>query len=280
MSDRQKQIFWQAHRVGGGYDMPDNTIAAVKYGWDLGGIPEVDIRLTADNKLICLHDDTLARTTDAPGDIAGIPARELSSDVIRRYDAGTKFDPKFRGEKVPFLEEVFILAKEDPSRRIYADIKDYSEKTTAPMSAAFGRLVAKHGVAEQIIVCSCDLKTNNELKAMAQGLKAMLWIGSWPDNMRRKFQEAADIGFEGLCQVQLHLADTQPDGSGWRYNVPPEYLTEALALTSKHGVSFQLFPFQFDRESIVALLDLGITWFTTDEPSRFSDIIKSWRASC
>jgi glycerophosphoryl diester phosphodiesterase len=94
------KIIWQAHRGGGLYEAPDNTMAALLYGWRLGGVPEVDIRLTADDELICLHDDTLARTTDAPAAIANVPVRQLTLAEILKYDAGKKFAPRFAGEKV------------------------------------------------------------------------------------------------------------------------------------------------------------------------------------
>ena len=61
-----EKIYWQAHRGGDGHEAPDNTLCAMKYGWSLGGIPEADIRVTRDHEVVCLHDNTLARTTDAP----------------------------------------------------------------------------------------------------------------------------------------------------------------------------------------------------------------------
>ena len=263
--DGKPQIFWQAHRGGGGLDMPDNTLAAVKYGWSLGGIPEVDIRLTADNQLVCLHDDTLARTTDAPPEFAKLPVRQLAADTIRSYDAGVKFDPKWRGEKVPLLAEVFALMKEDPARLIYADVKDVESEN-------FGQLVRRHGVAAQIIVCSCDPATNRALKAMAEGLRAMQWIGGSPEQIRRAFAAAAARSFAGLFQVQLHLGGLPDD-----YELPPDFLADALAATARQGVSLQVFPFHFDQKSLFQLLDLGLRWFVTDEPRRFSQILTTWR---
>ena len=85
------KIYWQAHRGGGGDEAPDNTLYAMEYGWRLGGIPEADIRVTADHEVVCLHDDTLARTTDAPPEIADRPVGELTLAQVRAWDAGKKF---------------------------------------------------------------------------------------------------------------------------------------------------------------------------------------------
>ncbi|MBN2356841.1 hypothetical protein JXO59_12065, partial [candidate division KSB1 bacterium] len=68
-----RTVYWQAHRGGGAQDAPDNTMAAFLYAWSLGGIPEADLRTTRDSVIICLHDATLGRTTDAAAEIASLP---------------------------------------------------------------------------------------------------------------------------------------------------------------------------------------------------------------
>ena len=80
-----KKIYWQAHRGGGGKEAPDNTLYAMRYGWSLGGIPEADIRVTSDHEVVCLHDNTLARTTDAPPERVDRPIGELTLAEVRKY---------------------------------------------------------------------------------------------------------------------------------------------------------------------------------------------------
>jgi len=100
-------VFWQAHGGGGAKEAPDNTMAAFTYTWNLGGIPEADIRTTKDGLIICLHDHTLARTTTAPKEIRKTNVNNLTFKEIRKWDAGVKFRDKFKGEQVPSLKEVF-----------------------------------------------------------------------------------------------------------------------------------------------------------------------------
>lgn len=96
-----------AHRGFSG-NYPENTmisfIKACESGCD--GI-ETDVQFTKDNIAILCHDETLDRTTTGIGYIKDYTLKELSY-----LDAGIKFDPKFKNEKIPTLEELLILAKE------------------------------------------------------------------------------------------------------------------------------------------------------------------------
>ena len=87
-----------AHR-GGGALAPENTLAAVRLGYELGfRAIEIDARLTADEVPLVFHDRTLERTTDGHGAVAETTAAEIA-----RLDAGLWFGPAYGGERVPTL---------------------------------------------------------------------------------------------------------------------------------------------------------------------------------
>jgi len=72
-----------AHR-GGVNLWPENTIYAFERALELGvDVLEMDVRGTADNRLVLLHDETVNRTTDGEGRL-----RELSLAEVRELDAG------------------------------------------------------------------------------------------------------------------------------------------------------------------------------------------------
>jgi glycerophosphoryl diester phosphodiesterase len=280
---QEGRIYWQAHRGGGLHEAPDNTLAAVRYGWSFGAIPEVDIQLTADDQVICLHDDTLARTTDAPANIANLPARQLPLKEIKKYDAGRKFDPKYAGEHVPALSEVFEEMRSDRRRMIYADIKTDDAKNFPILLEKFAELVSRYGVASQILVCNCDYSVNMRMREAVPGIHVMLWIGTWgsPDPRKEKldqFQSLVDKKFVGLDEVQFHLAYNEKGVNGWHYDLSPDDLKKALEVCRQYHVALQVFPFQFTRESLKGLYDLGITHYTTDEPARFKKTIDEIRS--
>jgi glycerophosphoryl diester phosphodiesterase len=272
-----KKIYWQAHRGGGGNEAPDNTIFSINYGWNLGGIPEVDIRLTADDKLICLHDDTLARTTDAPPDRANLRIRDITYDEIRQYDAGSRFSEANRGEKIPAMQEVLALLYENPERMIYADIKNYDPEIFPLLLGKFTNLVNEYNVAAQIIACSCDYNLNCQLHENIPGILTMQWIGGNPEQKLEQFTKLADKKFAGLQQVQLHLDLNNEPAQGSFFDISPNELAEALKITEQNGISLQVFPWTFTREAIFSLLDAGIRWYVTDEPGRFCRIINEWQ---
>jgi len=87
---------------------PENTLAGIRAAQREGATwVEFDVKLTADGACILMHDDTLERTTDGRGPVA---AASLAD--IRRLDAGSRFGPAFRGERVPTLQEALALLAE------------------------------------------------------------------------------------------------------------------------------------------------------------------------
>ena len=91
-----------AHR-GDVINAPENTISAFRKVLDMGadGI-ELDVRLTRDEKLVVFHDRCLDRTSNGSG-----PVNHRTLDEIRELDAGSWFDPGFKGEQPPTLDEAF-----------------------------------------------------------------------------------------------------------------------------------------------------------------------------
>ncbi len=74
---------------------PENTLAAVKEGIAQGAdYVEIDIQLTADNKLVVMHDKRVDRTTNGTGAVA-----DLTMGELQMLDAGN-------GEHIPELSEV------------------------------------------------------------------------------------------------------------------------------------------------------------------------------
>ncbi|MDW8125856.1 MAG: glycerophosphodiester phosphodiesterase [Geminicoccaceae bacterium] len=93
-----------AHR-GASAAAPENTLAAFRLAHERGArMVELDARLTRDGVLVAIHDSTLDRTTDGHGRVI-----ETDSATIALLDAGSWFDPAFRGERVPTLEEALAL---------------------------------------------------------------------------------------------------------------------------------------------------------------------------
>jgi glycerophosphoryl diester phosphodiesterase len=91
---------WIGHR-GAAAHAPENTLASLRRAAADGARwVEFDLRLTADEVPVLLHDATLERTTDGSG-----PVASRRWDELRRLDAGGRRAPEFRGEPLPSLAQ-------------------------------------------------------------------------------------------------------------------------------------------------------------------------------
>lgn len=86
---------------------PENTLPSFRWAIENGhwGI-ETDIHLTSDNKWVCIHDDTVDRTTDGTGAVVG---KTLSQ--IRALDAGSWFAGTYYATRIPTLDEYLMVCK-------------------------------------------------------------------------------------------------------------------------------------------------------------------------
>ena len=75
-----------AHR-GASRHRPENTLPSFALGVEQGADAiELDVHVSADGELVVIHDDTMNRTTDMTGAVAGLTLAE-----IKRADAGATF---------------------------------------------------------------------------------------------------------------------------------------------------------------------------------------------
>jgi len=125
-----------AHR-GSSAAAPENTLAAFRLGLAQGADAlEMDLQLTKDGAVVVIHDPTVDRVTDGHGRVADLTLAE-----IQQLDAGTRFGPAFRGERIPTLEEVVELLKHKagPTVRLNLELKYGAEPPADP--AALPRAV-------------------------------------------------------------------------------------------------------------------------------------------
>ncbi len=125
-----------AHRGASAY-APEHTLESYRLALKQGAdFVEQDLQITRDNQLVCLHDLTLERTTNvkvlfptrfqeevAPrstseqgSSVAGIPVRrwyvsDFTLREIKQLDAGSWFNPKFNGARVPTFQEAIDLVR-------------------------------------------------------------------------------------------------------------------------------------------------------------------------
>ena len=133
-----------AHR-GGAKLAPENTMAAFRRAVDEydADVLEMDVRLTADGRLVVIHDETVDRTTDGTGFV-----RETMWDQLRRLDAGYRFRDlsgafsfRGRGVRLPLFEDVL-----DAFPQMRVNVEPKAAEAAAPLVAAVRSRNAEHRV--------------------------------------------------------------------------------------------------------------------------------------
>ncbi len=123
-----------AHR-GASADAPENTLTSMKLAWAQGADAiEVDLWLSRDGKIIVFHDATTKRF-----DGTGRKISDLTLEESRQMDVGAWKGERYKGERVPLLEEV--LATIPAGKRAVLEIKSGSE--LVPELARVLRAVAR-----------------------------------------------------------------------------------------------------------------------------------------
>jgi glycerophosphoryl diester phosphodiesterase len=151
-----------AHRGASAY-RPEHTEAAYRLAMDQKvDFVEQDLGVTKDSQLICIHDDTLERTTnvadlfpDRATTDAGLrqPGRHwLVNDFtlaeIKRLDAGKWFQPEFTGARLLTFQEAIDLVRAHPGFGMYPELKSPQLYTARGIDQEklFVEIVKKNGL--------------------------------------------------------------------------------------------------------------------------------------
>jgi glycerophosphoryl diester phosphodiesterase len=151
-----------AHR-GEHLHHPENTMPAFAEAVRLGAdYIEVDVRTTADGKLVLSHDATVDRCTNGKGELA-----KMRFDEIRTLDAGVRMGPEFAGTKVPTFDEVLDYARGKIG--VYVDVKAVTAKDLVEH-------IVGHGMAGHVVIYSG--RASKEIQELDPKLKIMPEAGS------------------------------------------------------------------------------------------------------
>jgi glycerophosphoryl diester phosphodiesterase len=149
-----------------GYSLhyPENTVPAFQAAKAAGATSvEIDVVLTADGVPVILHDQTVDRTTDGYGFAA-----DLTFEKIRSLDAGSGFDDRFAGTRIPSLEEALEWAKRQ-EMGIVLEIKEAERPELCADLVA--DLLNTTGTSDRVIVISFDHVVLKGLVERHKGLK-------------------------------------------------------------------------------------------------------------
>jgi glycerophosphoryl diester phosphodiesterase len=141
-----------AHR-GASALYPENTLSAFIAALEAGAdICEFDVRMTRDGELVVIHDATVGRTTSGRGAVAA-----MNLAALKGLDAGARFGARFRGERIPTLDEVAAAL----GGRCGMDI----ELKAGGLERAVCEIVRRRSLVDSTVVSSFDW---DQLKIVAE----------------------------------------------------------------------------------------------------------------
>ncbi len=224
------KLFCFGHRGARGHE-PENTVRSVRKALELGadGI-EVDVHFP-DGKLVVIHDDTLARTTNGHGRVA-----KKSFAYLRSLDAGS-------GERIPTLAEIFDAV----NRRAVVNVELKGPHTAAPVAALIAEYVNRHGWSfDDFLVSSFDHARIREARQCCPELRIGTLINETPRDLA-KFAEA-------MGAWSLHAS---------KRCVTPRLVADA------HQRGLKVFVFTINQPGeIVWMKTLGVDGIFSDFPER------------
>jgi glycerophosphoryl diester phosphodiesterase len=225
-----------AHR-GASFLAPENTVAAAKLAWELGAdAVEVDIHLSKDNRIMVIHDKDTKRTCSGKKNLT---IADAPSTLLRDLDAGIWKDPKYKGEKIPFLTEIIETVPE--GKTLVVEIKCGSE--VIPLLV---REMEKSKKREQVVFIAFDWKTMIEVKKTFPQNKCY-WLSGSKNGLNKKIAEAAENGLDG---VNLH------------YSIIDEEIVKIAKENNLEVLSWTV----DDPVEAKRLTELGVTKITTNRP--------------
>jgi len=274
-----------AHRGASAY-APEHTLAAYRLAIEMGAdYVEQDLAVTKDGILICLHDASLERTTNVEElfpdrvttqTIEGKTrkawlANDFTLAEIKRLDAGSWFNAKFKTEKVPTFDEAIALIRGKAG--IFPELK--TPEIYAGRNVNFEQLVAaaldQHGLRgpqadpkTPVILQTFGQESARTLAKMKIGVPVALLLGNaegFETADRVKAWKGIVQGFGPAKQIVLK----NPDFVKWAHaegmSVTPYTFRSSDA--AKSGFK------DVTEEMSHYLYTLGVDALFTDNPDKF-----------
>jgi glycerophosphoryl diester phosphodiesterase len=236
-----------AHR-GASREAPENTLAAFRLAWQEGadGI-EADFRLTRDGRIVCLHDGTTKRTAGVDLAVA-----ETSHEELRRLDIGAWKGARWRGERIPSLEEVL---SELPAGKMFMIELKSGPEIIEPLR----RVLAADGVpADRLRLLSFDQKLVAGLKEQLPGIRTCL-------NVDYRFSLRTRAWSPTRTEIRAFLEQSGADGISSRAHA----MVDTQFVAELHGNGKEIHVWTLDSAGDADhYRSLGVDSIMTNRPGR------------
>jgi glycerophosphoryl diester phosphodiesterase len=246
---------WAFAHQGGAGERPGNSLAAFRHAVeDLGfRYLETDVRLSADGRVVVIHDATVDRVTDGQGRVADLDLDQLRALRLRAPDGS------LGEETIPLLADLLVRWPE-----VCWNIDAKEDRVASALAATVARL----GAVDRVCLGSFS---GRRVAAMRRLLGPALCTVCGPLDVARLVARGRGLPagrVRGSC-AQVPVAQ-----SGVPV-VTPGFVRAAR----RAGVPVVVWTID-DEAEMHRLLDLGVDGLMTDRPSRLRAVLEArgaWR---
>lgn len=233
------------HR-GAAYEAPENTLTGFAYAWNLGVRSfELDVRLSADQQLVILHDESVQRTTGVARQVGELTAAQLTA-----LNATARFPEWHEKAIIPTLETVL----ETYAQKLHSweiEIKSAPPENLEILCPKLVEQIRRYAVQERVVVTSFDPYALDIMRRIA------------PD-LRRGFISRYD--HPKHLEIALSL-------NCYRAGIPLQYSDQAT-VQAAHAAGLNVAGWQGDSvEMLETLLDWEVDSITSNRPSLALDFL-------
>ena len=242
-----------AHRGASAY-FPENTMVSFEGAIALGAdMVELDVQLTADGEVVVFHDERISRCTNGRGSIADYTLVEL-----KKLDAGSWFDKKYAGARLPTLVEALELCKD----KIAVNVEIKTEAVTDTISNGIEekclRIVDKIAMRKHVIFSSFDPRAVQHLKEIDGQIPAAVLFAKKHYGSQLPSEIIAALGADAINCSQRELSK------------------EWLADLKQHGIPVNVYTVN-DEKSMRRLLALGVDGIFTNWPDVLKNVLMDYQ---
>ena len=237
--------------------LPEETMLTFRHAAKLGFVLELDVKLTADNVPVVIHDASLERTTDCNENVADLTVAELRAncevDLLGTDGNDKRMKPSDeRRGPVPMLKQVLKLAKKKGSK-VNLEIKNI------PSDPDFDPAVLPE-YAKTVAAT---------IKATKFPAKKLIVQSFWARNLdvieADPYFQKAKTSFLSLAVANVGARD-QAAEAGYDY-ISPEWPVTADYIADSHALGLKVAPFTIDTAvELRAAAQAGADAVITNDP--------------
>ncbi len=214
---------------------------------------ESDLRVTSDGVLVCLHDETVDRTTDGSGDVTSLTFDELAGlDAGFNHRGPDGYEYRGQGVRIPRFEE---LVTSFPDVCFVVDLK--VDELVGPLAL----LVESHDLYGRLIAGAFS---DERLAEFREATDDKVPVSTGP-TLTRSWLLTSRVGRGGGGQASALQVPMQMRG----VRIVDRRLVDAA---HAHGLQVHVWTVN-DPEEIKNLLDLAVDGIVTDRPDLLKELL-------